>query len=78
MPAKVFLDTNILTYAQDADSLEKQQRSRDAIARPAESGEGVASTQVLQEFFVSATRKLGMAPLAAKAVLKTLSVFETV
>lgn len=78
MPAKIFLDTNILTYAQDADSPEKQRRSRDAIARLAESGDGVVSTQVLQEFFVSATRKLGMPPLAAKAVLKTFAVFETV
>ena len=76
--AKVFLDTNVLTYAQDADSPEKQRRSRDAIARLAESSDGVLSTQVLQEFFVSATRKLGMPPLAAKAVLKTFSVFETV
>ena len=43
-----------------------------------ESGGGVVSTQVLQEFFVSATRKLSMPPLAAKAVLKTFSIFETV
>ena len=79
MPAgKVFLDTNILTYAQDKDARDKQRRSRDAIARLAESGDGVVSTQVLQEFFVSATRKLGMPPLAAKAVLKTFSAFEIV
>ena len=78
MPGKVFLDTNVLTYAQDADSPEKQRRSRDVIARLVESGDGVVSTQVLQEFFVSATRKLGMPPLGAKAVLKTFSVFETV
>jgi predicted nucleic acid-binding protein len=32
----------------------------------------------MQEFFVAATRKLGVSPLAAKGVLKTFSVFETV
>ena len=78
MPGKVFLDTNILVYAQDDGSPDKQRRSRDVIARLAGSGEGVISTQVMQEFFVAATRKLGVPPLAAKAVLKTFSVFEVV
>jgi len=44
----VFLDANILLYAQDAGSPEKQRRSRDVIARLAESGDGVISTQVMQ------------------------------
>ena len=36
------------------------------------------STQVLQEFFVAVTRKLGVSPLAAKGVIKTFDVFEIV
>lgn len=75
---KVFLDTNVLAYAQDAGSADKQVRSRQLIAELAESGRGVVSTQVLQEFFVTATRKLGVPPLAAKGILKTLDVFEIV
>ena len=78
MSGKVFLDSNILVYAQDAGSADKQGRSRELIARLAASGDGVISTQVMQEFFVSVTRKLGVPPLAAKAVLKTLTVFEIV
>ncbi len=78
MPGKVFLDTNILVYAHDAGAPEKRRASREAIATLAESGDGVISTQVMQEFFVAATRKLGVAPLAAKGVLKTLSMFEIV
>lgn len=78
MSGKVFLDSNILVYAQDAGSADKQRRSRELIARLADSGDGVISTQVMQEFFVSVTRKLGVPPLAAKAVLKTLTVFEIV
>jgi predicted nucleic acid-binding protein len=78
MSDRVFLDTNILLYAQDAGSPEKHLRSRDVIARLAESGDGVISTQVMQEFYASATRKLGIQPLAAKAVLKTFTVFEIV
>jgi predicted nucleic acid-binding protein len=74
----VFLDTNVLVYAQDAGAPEKQRKSRAVIASLAESADGVISTQVLQEFFVAATRKLGVAPLAAKGVVKTFAVFETV
>ena len=79
MPAgKAFLDANILVYAQDRDSPAKRRRSREVIAALAEAATGVVSTQVLQEFYVAATRKLGVAPLAAKGVLQTFKVFEIV
>jgi predicted nucleic acid-binding protein len=78
MAGKVFLDTNILVYAQDARSPAKQQKSRDLIAEVAENVDGVISTQVIQEFYVAATRKVGVTPLAAKAVVKTFAVFEIV
>jgi len=79
MPAvKVFLDANILCYAQDRDSRAKQRRSREVIAALAASGAGVISTQVMQEFYVTVTRKMGVSPLAAKSVLHTFSIFELV
>jgi len=78
MSDKTFLDTNILVSAQDTGSPERQRRSRDLVAYLADAGQGVISTQVMQEFFVAATRKLGVPPLAAKAVLKTFTVFEIV
>lgn len=78
MSDRVFLDTNIFIYAQDAGSPDKQRKSREMIARLADSGDGVISTQVMQEFFVAATRKLGVDPLVAKGVLKTFSVFDIV
>ncbi len=78
MSDKIFLDTNILVYAQDAGYPDKQRKSRETIARLADSGDGVISTQVMQEFFVAATRKLGVGPLVAKGILKTFSVFEVV
>jgi predicted nucleic acid-binding protein len=78
MPDRVFLDANIFVYAQDAGAAEKQRKSREIIAQIADSGDGIVSTQVMQEFFVAATRKLGVAPLAAKGVLKTFNVFEII
>ncbi|HXB02250.1 MAG TPA: PIN domain-containing protein [Opitutaceae bacterium] len=78
MAGKVFIDTNVLVYAQDSGQLRKRARSRALIEELVHSGDGVISTQVLQEFYVASTRKLGVAPLAAKAVLKTFAAFETV
>jgi len=78
MPGKIFLDANILASAHDAGSPDKQRKSREVILQLAESANGVISTQVMQEFYVTATRKLGVPPLAAKGVLKTFGVFEIV
>jgi predicted nucleic acid-binding protein len=78
MPGKIFLDSNLLVYAQDKAAAKKQKRSREVIAELGVSGDGVISTQVMQEFYVAATRKLGIDALAAKNVLKTFSIFETI
>jgi len=78
MADKTFLDSNILVYAQDRSLPEKRGESRNLIKRLADSGDGVISTQVIQEFFVAATRKLDVPPLVAKGVIKTFSVFEIV
>jgi predicted nucleic acid-binding protein len=78
MSDRVFLDTNILVYAHDTAAPDKQRKSREIIRQLADSASGVISTQVLQEFYVAATRKLGVAPLAAKGILKTLAVFDIV
>ena len=75
---KVFLDTNVLVYAQDHDAPKKRKRSRELIANVVASGAGVISTQVLQEFYVTATRKMGVAPLAAKSVMQSFKIFEVV
>lgn len=77
MPAgKAFVDTNILVYAQDRDAPAKRRRSREVIAELAASGTGVISTQVVQEFYVATTRKMGVDPLFAKGILRTFTAFE--
>lgn len=74
--AKAFLDTNVLVYALDHDTPDKCTRARALITEVVESGSGVISTQVLQECFVASTRKLGVAPLDAKAIVQSLRVME--
>jgi predicted nucleic acid-binding protein len=55
---KIFVDTNILVYAYDTSARKKHEIARDIIVGLWDSGLGVVSTQVLQEFFVLATRKI--------------------
>ena len=70
MPA--FVDANILIYAEDRDAGSKHAIARDLVAELWESGEGVLSVQVLQEFFVTVTRKLPrpLAPDEAFAIVE--------
>ena len=64
MATRTFFDTNVLVSLFDADSPDKQSRARDALRQALERGFVVISTQVLQEFFVTVTRKL-LRPLPA-------------
>lgn len=54
----VFVDTNILIYAHDRDAGQRWQRATFALDRLWTTRTGRMSVQVLQEFFVVATRKL--------------------
>jgi predicted nucleic acid-binding protein len=78
MTGRSFVDTNILVYGQDGRDPAKQRRAQQLAAELVESGTGVISTQVMQEFYVTVTGKLRLAPAEAKAVLRTLAAFEIV
>lgn len=54
----VFFDTNILLYADDADAGAKTHIARDLLRGSLAARTGVVSTQVLQEFYVNARKKL--------------------
>jgi predicted nucleic acid-binding protein len=53
-----FLDTNALLYTDDHDAPAKQTTALDLFASVRVDKTGVLSTQVLQEYFAAATRKL--------------------
>lgn len=58
MKGKRLIDTNILVYAYDLSEPEKQQKALKAIDRLVALNNGVISSQVLSEFFVTATKKI--------------------
>lgn len=55
---KVFVDTNIIVYAYDVSAKGKNETAKNILMALWDSRLGVISTQVLQEFFVSATQKI--------------------
>ncbi|MBI5908426.1 MAG: PIN domain-containing protein [Betaproteobacteria bacterium] len=71
---KFFFDTNVLVYLFDADSPDKRKKARALFQRHTEAGDILLSTQVLQEFYVIATRKLAR-PVDAAAAAEAVSSF---
>src|SRR5258708_3514019 len=53
-----FVDTNILVYGHDRSAGKKHDRAVDLLIRLAADGQGALSTQVLIEFYATATQKL--------------------
>lgn len=67
MNGKTFVDTNILVYAYDLDSGRKRQVASGLLQELWEAETGAVSPQVLQEFYVSVTRKIGRRLLKQEA-----------
>ena len=53
-----FFDTNVLLYLFDRDEPEKKARAQEVFEGEVEAERATVSTQVLQEFYVNATRTL--------------------
>ena len=71
MPVE-FVDTNILVYAYDQTAGAKHESARALMDRLWDSGEGVLSTQVLQEFHVAVTRKIPK-PMSSRRVREIIA-----
>lgn len=63
MSGKSFVDTNILFYAHDRQGGSKHERAKRLVEELWDSGTGVLSTQVLQEFCVNVRRRNSYLPM---------------
>lgn len=54
-----FVDSNVLVYAYDADAGAKHEQAQSQLQALWHQESGLVSSQVLQEFYVTVTRKLG-------------------
>ncbi|MEI6608603.1 MAG: PIN domain-containing protein [Deltaproteobacteria bacterium] len=58
MKDRIFVDTNILVYAHDLSAGDRHAKASAIMESLWEAQTGVISTQVLQEFYVTITRKI--------------------
>lgn len=76
--SKAFLDTNVLVYASDMDQPAKRDAARALMRQCAQDLPPCISTQVIQEFYVALTRKLGVEPLKTKDIVHSFRHMEIV
>lgn len=78
MSSKYFFDTNIFIYAFDVSFPDKQHVARKSIEDLVRSGQGVISTQVINEFYVVLTKRFKFPAQEARKHLDNLLQFEVV
>lgn len=78
MSERSFVDTNVLVYTDDSSAPEKQRISLDMVEQALVERSGVISTQVLQEYFVATTRKLGVDAALARRKVQLFARLDTV
>ncbi len=78
MPAKIFLDADIIIAANDKNDFALQTKAIEVIKRLMKSGNGVISTQVMREYAQTASEKLHQKQSAILRQLKILETFEVV
>ena len=76
MSVRSFFDTNVLIYTDDKAAPAKQKRAIALVEEHRRAGSGVVSLQVLQEYFVTATRKLGVDASIARRKVELLAEFD--
>src|SRR5208337_3251979 len=76
MTARSFFDTNIIVYGDDKSAPAKQRRALDLLAEHRRAGTGVVSLQVLQEYFVTVTKKLHVEARIARRKVELLAEFD--
>ena len=69
-----FVDTNVLVYAYDADAGARHQAARLQLEALWQNQSGLMSTQVLQEFYVTVTRKLSR-PLPRRTAREVITTY---
>jgi predicted nucleic acid-binding protein len=78
MNGRSFFDTNVLVYSDDSDNPDKQEIALELLAQSRRDRKGALSTQVLQEYFVTVVRKLGVPAQDARRKVELLSRFDLI
>lgn len=76
--SKIFIDTNILIYSLDNSDETKKNSARNMLKNLIKNHQLVISTQVIQEFYITATKKLNVDVIIAKSIINSFQNFEIV
>ncbi|WP_041396109.1 PIN domain-containing protein [Gracilinema caldarium] len=76
--SKIFIDTNILVYTLDKNDKIKNERARAIVQKIIDAHYPVISTQVINEFFIVATKKLNAEPIVVKNIIHNFKNMEIV
>ena len=77
---RIFLDTNVIVYAYDRTAGRKREIARDLLVDLWNDEGGVVSTQVLQELYVTMTKKIAspLPPEAAREIVEDFLTWDVV
>ena len=78
MSDRVFVDTNVFVYAHDRAAKTKRVRARTVLSELIRTRRAVVSTQVMQEYFAAAIKKLGLSPERARLRVERLNRLDVV
>ena len=74
MNARTFVDTNVLVYLFDRNNAAKQKVAKKVLDELWSERAGVVSVQVLQEFYLTVTKKIGK-PLTTEAAREVVHLY---
>jgi predicted nucleic acid-binding protein len=77
---RIFLDTNIIVYAYDRDAGRKHEIARALLIDLWNAKGGVLSSQILQEFYVTVTKKIAspLPPESAREIIEDFLTWDVV
>lgn len=75
MSGRFFLDTNVFVYTFDDRNRDKEKKAAHLVRRAVDSGEGIVSYQVVQEFFNVALRRFSHPMTSVEAEQYLITVF---
>jgi predicted nucleic acid-binding protein len=78
MTGRIFIDSNIFLYTLDKADNSRRKIAKERLLTAADNNKIVISTQVINEIFAVATRKLGIEALSVKEFIRGLYDFDVV
>jgi predicted nucleic acid-binding protein len=75
MSARFFLDTNVFVYTFDTNTPAKAKKALQLVRQAVDTGQGIVSYQVVQEFFNVALRRFAQPLTVAEAEQYLITVF---